>query len=172
MAAGSIFANHWVGEKFFPKQQQTPQISVNLDGKPSKPSEPQAVYIQGQNTSTREIVYVPKETDPKTGQQERTNVQFEKRQGKVYVKVNGKEFEVPAEVKEEAKFEKGKLVVTEETEIRINITAPKPTLNVGVGWSMNGPAAQVNGQLWKSVSWWVYGDRKTVAGGVQFPIMK
>lgn len=149
-----------------------PIISVNTAGQQSKPSEPQVVYVQGQNTHTKEIVYVPKEVDPETGQQERTDVQFETRQGKVYVKVNGKEFEVPAEVKEDAKFEKGKLVVTEQTEMRINITAPKPTLNVGVGWSMNGPAAQVNGPLWKSVSWWVYGDRKTVAGGVQFPLMK
>ncbi|QJW47402.1 hypothetical protein HA075_17410 [bacterium BFN5] len=41
-----------------------------------------------------------------------------------------------------------------------------------VGWSKEGPAAQLNGPLFKNVSWWVYGDKSNVAGGVQFPIMK
>jgi len=79
---------------------------------------------------------------------------------------------VPADVKEDTKFENGKLVVTEQTEMRINLTTPKPAVNLGVGWGNQGPAAQINGPLYKNVSWWVYGDPKSVAGGVQFPIMK
>lgn len=151
---------------------QTPNITINTSGEKSKPGEPQVVYVQGASTNTKEIVYVPKEIDPTTGQLEKTDVQFSRQQGKVYVKVNGKDFEVPAEVKEDAKFDKGKLVITEQTEMRVNITAPKPSFNLGVGWSKEGPAAELNGPLYKNVSWWVYGDKRTVAGGVQFPIMK
>lgn len=153
-------------------QSATPVINVNTAGEVSKPGETQVVYIQGQDTHTKEIVYTPKETDPATGATEKTDVQFEKRQGKIHVKVNGKDFEVPADVKENTKFENGKLVVTEQTEMRINLTTPKPAMNLGVGWGINGPAAQMNGPLYKNVSWWVYGDRKTATGGIQFPIMK
>jgi len=153
-------------------QNTTPVINVNTAGEASKPGETQVVYVQGENTHTKEIVYVPKETDPATGKPEKTDVQFDKRQGKIYVKINGKEFEVPADVKENTKFENGKLVVTEQTEMRINLTTPKPAMNLGVGWGVNGPAAQMNGPLYKNVSWWVYGDQKTATGGIQFPIMK
>ncbi len=156
----------------FESKNIPPVININTDGQPPKPGEPQIVYVQGQNTHTQEIVYVPKEIDPATGQQEKTDVQFEKRESKVYVKVNGKEFEVPTDVQEDAKFQNGKLVITEDTQMRLNITAPKPSFNLGVGWSKEGPAAQINGPLYKNASWWVYGDKKTVAGGVQFPIMK
>jgi len=149
-----------------------PIVNVNTNGEASKPSEPQVVYIKGDSTHTREIVYQPKEIDAQTGQIEKTDVQFDKKDNKVYVKVNGKEFEVPAEVKEDAKFEKGKLVITDQTEMRINITAPKPSVNLGLGWSKEGPAAQLNGPLYKNVSWWAYGDKNNIAGGLQFPIMK
>lgn len=151
------------------EKQQT--FIVNTNGEKGKASDPQIVYIQGQSSVTKEVVYVPKETDEKTGITEKTDVQFEKKQGKIYVKVNGKEFEVPANVKEDTKFENGKLVVTEQTEMHLNLTTPKPAVNLGVGWGINGPAAQVNGPLYKNVSWWMYGDSKSVAGGVQFPIM-
>lgn len=146
-------------------------VIVNTSGEKGQAGEPQVVYIQGANTHTKEVVYVPKETDPKTGVTEKTDVQFEKKAGKIYVKVNGKDFEVPADVQESTKFEKGKLVVTEQTEMRINLTTPKPAVNLGVGWSKNGAAATLNGPLYKNVSWWVYGDRQTMAGGIQFPIM-
>ncbi|MCX7781185.1 MAG: hypothetical protein N2491_09800 [Negativicutes bacterium] len=155
-----------------PAAAAPPSITINTSGQPSQAGEPQVVYVKGDNTHTREIVYVPKEVDPQTGKTEKTDVQFERRENKIYVLVNGKEFAVPAEVKEDAKFEKGKLVITEKAEMRVNITAPKPSFNLGVGWSNNGPAAQMSGPLIKNASWWLYGDKNTVAGGVQFPIMK
>ncbi|MDF2499398.1 MAG: hypothetical protein K0Q77_112 [Anaerosporomusa subterranea] len=153
-------------------QNTTPVINLNTAGEASRHGETQVVYVQGENIHTKEVVYVPKEIDEKTGVTEKTDVQFDKRQGKVYVKVNGKEFEVPANVKEDTKFENGKIVVTEQTEMHINLTTPKPAMNLGVGWGVNGPAAQMNGPLYKNVSWWVYGDQKTATGGLQFPIMK
>lgn len=156
------------------KQQpaQTPMVTVNTSGQASKPGETQVVYVKGDSTHTKEIVYVPKEIDPKTNQPEKTDVQFDRRDSKVYVVVNGKEFEVPVDVKEDAKFEKGKLVITEQSEMRVNITAPKPAFNAGLGWSNNGPAIQLNGPLVKNTSWWLFGDKNTFAGGVQFPITK
>lgn len=154
------------------KATQAPVTSISLSGDVSKPGEPQVVYVQGQNNHTKEVVYIPKAVDQVTGLPEKTDVEFERRASKVYVKVNGKEYEVPSEVKEDTKFEKGKLVVTEQTELRLNITAPKPSFNLGIGWSGNGPALQINGPLYKNASWWLYGDKKTVAGGLQFPISK
>jgi acyl-homoserine lactone acylase PvdQ len=79
---------------------------------------------------------------------------------------------VPVGIKEETKFEKGKIVVTDQSEMHINITSPRPQFNLGVGWSKNGAALQANGPVYKNVSWWMYGDKKTLAGGIQFPIMK
>jgi len=153
-------------------QLTQPTIRINTEGEKSKPGETQVVYVQGQTTNTKEIVYVPKETDPKTNSIEKTDVQFENKQGKIYVKVNGKDFEVPADVQETTKFEKGKLMITEQSDMHINITAPKPALNLGLGWSKDGAAIQINGPLSKNVSWWAYSDKKTIAGGLQFPIMK
>lgn len=154
-----------------PSSDKAPVVVVNTNGEKANASDPKIVYIQGQNTHTKELVYVPKETNPQTGEVEKTDVQFEKKQGKIYVKVNGKDFEVPIDVQESTKFEKGKLVVTEQSEMRIQLTTPKPSVNLGLGWSKHGPAAEVNGPLYKNVSWWVYGDRQTIAGGLQFPIM-
>lgn len=147
-------------------------LMVNTDGDKSSSPEAKVVYLEGKGTNTKEIVYVPKETEPDTGLAEKTDVQFERRKTKIYVKINGKEYEVPSTVQEEVTFSKGKLVVAEQTQTKIEITAPKPKMNIGVGWSKNGLAAQLNGPLYKNVSWWMYGDKKTFAGGIQFPIAR
>ncbi|TCL39938.1 hypothetical protein EV210_101136 [Anaerospora hongkongensis] len=167
-----IYSEYQEWKQHSRSQNTTPVINVNTNGEAAKPGETQVVYVQGETVHTKELVYVPKETNAATGITEKTDVQFDKRQGIIYVKVNGKEFEVPANVKEDSKFENGKFVVTEQTEMHINLTTPKPAVNLGVGWGINGPAAQVNGPLYKNVSFWVYGDQKTAAGGLQFPIMK
>lgn len=143
-----------------------PVVNVGTDGKVSGSKEPQVVYIQGQSTHTKEIVYAPKTAG------EPTDVEVNRSRGFVYVKVNGVLHQIPVDVKEGATFEKGKLVITEESTVKLNITAPKPLLNLGVGWSVHGPAAQINGPLAKNVSWWVYGDPKTLAGGLQMPLLR
>ncbi|VBB05554.1 Hypothetical protein LUCI_0764 [Lucifera butyrica] len=161
------------------QKSTVPTINVTTTGASAKADDLKTVYIQGQNTVTHEIVYVPKETttvqqpDGTIKQvQEKTDVQFDNRQGKIYVKVNGKDYEVPDNVQENTKFENGKLVITDQSEIHINVTTPKPVMNAGVGWSRNGPALEINGPLTGSISWWAYGDKKTIVGGIQFPIMK
>ncbi len=147
-------------------------LSVNTDGQKGTLQEAKVVYLDSKGANTKEIIYVPKATEPSTGVVEKTDVQFERRETKIYVKINGKEYEVPSSVQEDVKFSKGKLIVAEQTQTKIEITAPKPRMNVGLGWSQNGLAAQLNGPLYKNVSWWMYGDRKTFAGGIQFPIAR
>lgn len=109
-----------------PTKPFTPAINLSLDGKKSSVSDPQVVYVQGQNTVTKEISYIAKEIDSQTGIKEPTDVQFETKDKKVYVKVNGRLHEVPIEVTEDSKFENGKLVVAETTKTDINITGPDP----------------------------------------------
>ncbi len=56
--------------------EKQPTVIVNTSGEKGKASDPQVVYIQGQSSVTKEVVYVPKETDAKTGITEKTDVQF------------------------------------------------------------------------------------------------
>ena len=74
-----------------------PVLNVATTSAVAKPDDLKTVYLQGQNTHTKGIVYVPKEVDPKTNQQEKTDVQFDRKDSKVYVKVYGKEFEIPTD---------------------------------------------------------------------------
>lgn len=111
------------------KQQpeQKPAITLNLDGNSSKQTDPQVIRLQGQNTVTREIQYIPKYIDPTTGEKEKTDVQLDTTNKNVYVKINGKTHEVPTEVTEDQKFENGKLVVQESQKTDIEITGPEPS---------------------------------------------
>lgn len=143
-----------------------PAVNIGADGKASTGQEPRVVYVEGQNTHTREIVYVPKE------QGEPTDVEVTRKGSFVYVQVNGKLHQIPVEVKEDTKFEKGKLVITEQSEVRVNITAPKQYMSLGLGMSTNGLAAQGSGPLAGNVGWWLYGDRKTVAAGLTVPLLR
>ena len=170
---GYVEYQQWKQHIINQSQKDTrPVMNVTTTGAAAKPDDLKTVYLQGQNTHTKEIVYVSKEVDPKTNQPEKTDIQFERKNSKVYVKVNGKEFEIPTDVKEDAKFENGKLVITEETEMRINVVTPKPVMTLGLGYGRNGTAVKVSGPLSGAVGWWIYGDKQTVAGGLQFPILK
>lgn len=133
-----------------PQQPFTPAISLSLDGNKSKATDPQVIYLQGQNTVTKEIAYVQKEIDPATGLKEKTDLQMDTSKKDVFVKINGKEHQVPVTVTEDSKFENGKLVVTESTKTDINITGPEPSKwsvsylrnmkgeqAAGVGYSLN-----------------------------------
>jgi hypothetical protein len=68
-----------------------------------------------------EVVYVPKETDPATGQIEKTDVQAEIKQPTVNVKLNGKPYEFGLLQGEKQKFEQGKVSLLQSSEIGINL---------------------------------------------------
>lgn len=129
-----------------------------------KGGEPMQVYttLEGK----KEIAYVPKDTG------EKTDVQIDAAKPTVTVKVNGKETEFAALTDEKQKFEKGKLVITEDTQLRLEIkTPPQPRYSLGVGWGKNGAAVTVGGRLGGGPGgWWLYGDRRTMAGGLTVPV--
>lgn len=154
-----------------PQPPVKPGTNLTTEGHVVAPgSNPQIVYIQGKDTHTKEIVYQEKALDPLTGQREKTDVEFVTRDRKVYVKVNGKEFEIVPEVKEGSKFEKGKVVITEETTMAINLTTPKKVAEAGVGWGTQGPAVMVGVPINQGAGVWVVGTKGFVAGGLTFPI--
>lgn len=68
-----------------------------------------------------EVQYVPKEKDPETGKLEKTDVQVDIKQPTVDVKVNGKNYDFNLLQGESQAFEKGKVVVTQNNEIKLNI---------------------------------------------------
>jgi hypothetical protein len=145
---------------------QLPVINIGTDGKPSTASEPRVVYLQGENTHTKEIVVQQAPPGEVAG------LKLITKDGKFYADINGKIIEVPVEKSQTEGTAGNQVVITEQSTMRLNITMPKQRFNLGVGWSTNGPALAANGPLTGVVGWWAYGDKKTVAGGIQFPIFK
>lgn len=124
------------------------------------------VEMQAGVGTTKEIVYVPKEAG------EKTDVQIETAKPAITVMVNGRETEFKTLTDEQQKFEKGKLVITEETQLKLEIkTPPPPRYSLGVGWGTNGAALMAAGRLGGGpFGWWLYGDRRTAAAGVMLPL--
>ncbi|MDT8900856.1 hypothetical protein [Anaeroselena agilis] len=124
------------------------------------------VEVQAAVETTKEIVYVPK------GVGEKTDVQVETAKPAVTVTVNGKEAELKTLTDEKQKFEKGKLVITEETQLKLEIkTPPPPRYSFGLGWGTNGAAMMASGRMGGGpVGWWLYGDRRTAAAGIMLPL--
>ncbi len=124
------------------------------------------IQVQAALVDKTEIVYVPKEAG------ERTDVQVDTAKPTVTVKVNGKETEFAMLTEEKQKFAKGKLVITEDTQLKLEIkTPPQPRYTIGVGWGTNGPALTAGGRLGSGpAGWWLYGDRKTAAVGLTVPL--
>jgi hypothetical protein len=122
--------------------------------------------VQAAIGMAKEIVYVPREAG------EKTDVQIEAAKPVVMVTVNGKETEFKTLADEKQKFEKGKLVITEETQLKLEIKAPpQPRYSLGVGWGTNGAALMAGGRLGGSqAGWWLYGDRRTAAAGIMLPL--
>lgn len=110
-----------------PVKVDTPNINLSLHGNEAKESQPTAVKTEQVHTVTREIQYVPKVIDASTGQKEKTDVQIDSGDKKVYVKVNGKEHELTPTIEESQKFENGKLVVEEKQKSEVEIKGPEPS---------------------------------------------
>jgi hypothetical protein len=115
----------------------------------------------------KEIVYVEKEPG------EKTDVQIYTAKPVVTVSVNGQQQQFQLKTLEGQKFEKGKLVITEQTQLRLDIKVPQPRYLLGLGWGSNGLAGNVVGRINDyGSSWWIYGDRRTLAGGLSVPLGK
>jgi hypothetical protein len=111
-----------------------------------------------------EIAYVPKAAG------ESAAVEVNAAAPRVAVSVNGRPAAFETLPGETRAFEKGKLVITEETQLKLDIKTPRPRLYAGLGAGSNGLALTLGGRLSGEAGWWLYGDRRTVAGGVQVPV--
>lgn len=89
-------------------------------------SEP--VVVNHKTTNTTTYQYVPKVTP------QDADVEVLSKPKPITVAINGVKHEIPTDtVKEEHKLENGKLVVTEEREVKLNLTIPEqPKLKKGV----------------------------------------
>jgi hypothetical protein len=133
----------------------------------TREAQPAVAIVDADLTKKKEIVYIEKAAG------EHTDVQIDTGKPKVTINVNGKEQQYQLATKEMQKFEKGKLVIAEETQLRLDIKTQKPRFSVGMGWSTHGPALTVSGGLGEGpAGWWLYGDRRTLACGVQIPLAK
>lgn len=108
-----------------------------------------------------EVVYVPK-TSPADA-----DVEINKTQPAVKVAVNGQTHEFKLEQKEEQKFDKGKLVLTQNGTIFVDVKThvEKRNWTLKVGQSNNGYAGGLDYQMGNIIIW-SYVDPKTYAGGV------
>lgn len=100
-------------------KQETPP--VNEDKTPP-------VHMEMKEQRTRSIHYAQK------AKGEDTDIQIEDRQKPIVVSVNGKRHEIQTtKVKENHKFDNGKLVVSEERQVNLDITVPEqPRFKKGV----------------------------------------
>ena len=96
----------------------------SLDNKLTK----QIAQSKSVSTHTNTVTYVQKETDPVTGQAEDTDVELKTQPSKITVKVNdGTKYTFDQMPDEKYKFEAGKLVMTQQTSLDVNVTAKRPS---------------------------------------------
>ena len=96
----------------------------SLDNKLTK----QIAQSKSVSTHTNTVTYIPKEIDPVTGQTEDTDVELKTQPSKITVKVNdGTKYTFDQQPNEKYKFEAGKLVMTQQTSLDVNVTAKRPS---------------------------------------------
>ena len=96
----------------------------SLDNKLTK----QIVQSKSVSTHTNTVTYVQKETDPVTNQIEDTDVELKTQPSKITVKVNdGTKYTFNQMPDEKYKFEAGKLVMTQQTSLDVNVMAKRPS---------------------------------------------
>lgn len=116
-----------------------PEITVDLAGNQTSKTGRTAVQTVNTTREIHTVEYVEKATNPVTGKKEKTDVQIDTSKKDVNVSVNGKEYSFKPDVKEDYKFENGKLVFTQESTSTINIQAPKVSKwSVGYMRSIDG----------------------------------
>ena len=97
------------------------------------PGKEKIVTIEGKIQTKTIVKYVPKETDPKTGQLENTDVEMNIQKPGIDVKVNGKEYIIEPIFNESQIFESGKLVFDQGSSLSLDLTLPKPERKIELG---------------------------------------
>ena len=149
---------------------------------------PTIIQSEVRTVTDTQIAYVPKEIvvtkyiDKMTGKEvakeevEKNDIQADIGKQEIYVKLNGKE--VLFQKKEDEKFvlEKNKISLQQTSKVEFNAKIIPPAVDytkrwgIGIGYSKDGVAGKLDFPIGanNSIGGWVYGDRNTAAGGVEF----
>lgn len=123
--------NQKINDQTIALSNATNQITLDTNGKlDSLNNELSKKLAQVKNTSTHTntVTYIQKETDPVTGEKENTDVELKTKPSKITVKVNnGSKYTFDQLPTENYKFENGKIVMTQQTALDINVTQKKPS---------------------------------------------
>ena len=107
----------------------TNQITLDTNGKLDSLNNAlskQIAQVKNTATHTNTITYIEKETDPVTGQKEDTDIELKMKPSKITVKVNdGSKYTFDQLPTENYKFENGKIVMTQQNTLDINVTQKK-----------------------------------------------
>lgn len=100
--------------------QENRELLAALGKERDKANESRRVLnLETETVNVREAVYVPKENED-------TDVEVNS-SSSIHVSINGKTAAIKPDIREESKFQNGKLVVTESSEMNIKIDAPVQT---------------------------------------------
>jgi len=131
------------------------------------------IKIPGEaTTETKTIIqYVPKIVDTQTGETEKTDLEVAIPKTDFHVKVNGQEQIIAKDDTEKQVLEKNKITLDQKSTATFEVKVPTVDNTrkwaVGIGYSNHGIAGKIDFPIKKPVGGWIYGDRKTIAGGIQ-----
>ncbi len=105
------------------------QITLDTNGKLDNLNNTlskQIAQVKNTSTHTNTVTYIEKEIDPVTGEKEDTDVELKTKPSKITVKVNdGSKYTFDQLPTENYKFENGKILMTQQTALDINVTQKK-----------------------------------------------
>lgn len=109
------------------KDQITLDTNGKLDSLNNQLSK-QIAQVKNTSTHTNTVTYIEKEIDPVTGEKEDTDIELKTKPSKITVKVNdGSKYTFDQLPTENYKFENGKILMTQQTALDINVTQKKPS---------------------------------------------
>jgi hypothetical protein len=109
-----------VGRYLFPKE------TIKIQNAPI----PTSRIITQTNTI---IKYIPKQTEPQTGQKEKTDIEINSEKPTINVLVNNKPFQFDLLTGEQYKFKDGKIEFNQSTSLDLNLTLLKPERKIELG---------------------------------------
>ena len=105
------------------------QITLDTNGKLDSLNNTlskQIAQVKNTSTHTNTVTYIEKEIDPVTGEKEDTDIELKTKPSKITVKVNdGSKYTFDQLPTENYKFENGKILMTQQTALDINVTQKK-----------------------------------------------
>lgn len=118
-----------------------------------------------------EVKYVEKATDSETGLPEKTDLEANVGKQELTVKVNGREQVIHKANTEKYVLDKSKIILDQQSKASLEIKVPvvdnTRKWSAGIGYGNHGLAGKVDFPIKRPVGGWVYGDKSTVAAGIQ-----